>query len=80
MANGALVTTERLYNGLYASRFSSENIPDIKIVDVHICKLRKKIELYGVYLRRVHGQGTMIDTDSRQTARARLEDHARSIS
>lgn len=53
-ARGALVTKERLLSRLYLVEADEA---DIKIVDVHVCRLRRKLKPLGVEIGTVWGQG-----------------------
>lgn len=50
-----MATKQAIMNALYSGRAGDE--PEIKIVDVFVCKLRKKIEPFGVDIQTVWGQG-----------------------
>ena len=56
---GVLLTKERFLNGLYAD---SEETPDLKIVDVFVCKLRRKLAACGAaeMIRTVWGRGHVL--------------------
>ena len=54
-APGKTATREMLANGIYSLRPNDE--PDLKILDVYICKIRRKIEGMGIEIRTVWGQG-----------------------
>lgn len=58
-----LLTKEALYVAVYGS---TDNGPDLKIVDVIICKLRRKLIDHGIIIETVWGQGYKLDRDSRQ--------------
>lgn len=49
---------EHLYATLYGDR---EDAPDIQIVDIFICKLRKKLTPFGVNIVTVWGRGYALD-------------------
>lgn len=40
---GTPVTKQRIYDHIYSDRLFSDQSPEIKIIDVYICKIRKKI-------------------------------------
>ncbi|MDK1386346.1 helix-turn-helix domain-containing protein [Sinorhizobium sp. 8-89] len=50
-----IATKQSVMLALYSDRPDVE--PEIKIVDVFICKMRKKLAGYGVDIRTVWGQG-----------------------
>src|SRR3712207_9577341 len=69
---GVLLTKERFLNGLYAD---AEEAPDLKIVDVFVCKLRRKLAACGAaeMIRTVWGRGHVLfdpSTDDVAAARA----------
>ena len=41
-----VVTKEYLLDVMYATRISDKDIPDLKIIDVFVCKVRKKLALF----------------------------------
>lgn len=58
LANGNVRTKEALLNELYARKFYAEGeMPEIKIIDVFVCKLRKKLEPLGLYIGTIWGRG-----------------------
>jgi two-component system, cell cycle response regulator CtrA len=56
---GVLLTKERFLSGLYAD---AEEAPDLKIVDVFVCKLRRKLAACGAaeMIRTVWGRGHVL--------------------
>lgn len=50
-----VATKEAIMSALYSLRADAG--PEIKIVDVFICKMRKKLTCHGVDIRTVWGQG-----------------------
>ena len=56
---GVLLTRERFLSGLYAD---AEETPDLKIVDVFVCKLRRKLAACGAaeMIRTVWGRGHVL--------------------
>src|SRR6185312_11720322 len=44
----ATVTKEVALAQVYADRWNQDEIPEIKIVDVFVCKLRKKLKPFGL--------------------------------
>jgi two-component system cell cycle response regulator CtrA len=46
--------------------------PEIKIVDVYICKMRKKLEPFGIVIETVWGRGYNLDHDNRDRVRGYL--------
>jgi two-component system cell cycle response regulator CtrA len=50
-----MATKEQLMTALYSGRPDEE--PEIKIIDVFVCKIRKKLKPFGVKINTVWGQG-----------------------
>lgn len=68
---GVLLTKERFMHGLYAD---TEETPDLKIVDVFVCKLRRKLAACGAaeMIRTVWGRGhVLFDPTPEAVAEAR---------
>ena len=68
---GVLLTKERFLSGLYAD---AEEAPDLKIVDVLVCKLRRKLAPFGAaeMIRTVWGRGhVLFDPSPSAVAEAR---------
>lgn len=52
-------TREALYESIYL--YSNEpNIPDMRMIDTVICKLRRKIKPWGIEIETLYGQGFRI--------------------
>lgn len=47
---------------------------DIKIVDVWVCKMRKKLRPYGISIQTQWGQGYFLQTDSKAIAQGLLDE------
>lgn len=60
-------TKVALMNALYDPGADDE--PHIKIIDVFVCKLRKKLEAHGVWIETIWGQGYFIGAKSKALAR-----------
>lgn len=58
---GNMVTREYLMDAIY---FDRHNEPVVKIIDVYVCKLRKKLQGSQYVIENVHGQGYRLDTIS----------------
>jgi len=56
-------TKNQIMHAVYAGRIDDE--PEMKIVDVFICKIRKKIELFNVEIETIWGRGYRIPPNSR---------------
>ncbi|NTI27643.1 helix-turn-helix domain-containing protein [Rhizobium rhizogenes] len=65
LASRDLATKQSIMMALYSDRPDDE--PEIKIVDVFVCKLRKKLTRFGVLIETVWGQGYRL---AKQTERA----------
>lgn len=61
--NGA--SKSRIFEALYAMR-SSRDLPEPKIVDVMVCKLRKKLDALGVEIETIWGWGYRLSPASRE--------------
>lgn len=62
LLGGRLVSKEMLLSRLYFDR--ADDAPEIKIVDVYICKLRRKLRPFGVAILTEWGAGYRLDVDS----------------
>ncbi|WP_448031522.1 helix-turn-helix domain-containing protein [Bradyrhizobium liaoningense] len=69
-----LVTKEMAMVGLYGDRPDLD--PEIKIVDVYVCKARKKLKRFGVEIETVWGRGYRLSAESKAIAQGFL-DHVR---
>lgn len=54
---GKIVSKDTLLDMLYQLRPSEDEIPEVKIVDVFICKLRKKVAPMGINVATAWGRG-----------------------
>lgn len=76
MAPGATTKSkEQLLAAAYSDRYATGDEPEIKIVDVFICKLRKKLKPFGIEVETVWGQGYHLPPESRAILR-RMTDGA----
>lgn len=62
------VTKDRIMSALYGLRSDVEE-PDIKIVDVLVCKARRKLAGFGIKIGTIWGQGYSMDEASRARCR-----------
>lgn len=62
LAPGRVLSKEHIWHTLYGLRHDDE-MPEIKIVDVFVCKLRKKINPHGVDLTTVWGTGFYLSNE-----------------
>lgn len=56
---------------LYSER--ADNAPEVKIIDVFICKIRPKLEPFGIRIETQWGQGWFMDAASKDELRGLLE-------
>lgn len=69
LVNRTLATKEAIMTALYRSMGKDEAEP--KIVDVFVCKMRKKLKPFGIQVRTVWGQGYALgDADRAKFRRA----------
>lgn len=66
-----LVTKEMAMVGLYGDRPDLD--PEIKIIDVYICKARKKLKGFGVEIETVWGRGYRLSAASKAIAQGYLD-------
>lgn len=64
-AGGAVKSKEQLLAAAYADRYGLGEEPDIKIIDVFVCKLRKKLAPHGIQVETVWGRGYLLPQESR---------------
>lgn len=69
LARRGKMTKSALYDALYSLRHADEQ-PEPKIVDVFICKLRKKLGRHGISIRTVWGHGYELTADNVAKLRA----------
>jgi DNA-binding winged helix-turn-helix (wHTH) protein len=67
-------TKEQMMTVLYADRPDEE--PGSKILDVMICKMRKKLSPHGVEIRTLHGAGYELTPTSREKIKALMAEAA----
>ena len=67
-------TKDQMMTMLYADRPDEE--PDSKILDVMICKMRKKLRPHGVEIRTIHGAGYELTPTSREKIKALMAEAA----
>ncbi len=63
-----LASKETLMTALYYGRLDDD--PDIKIVDLFICKLRKKLKPFGIPIETVWGNGYRLSAQTKSAFRA----------
>jgi two-component system cell cycle response regulator CtrA len=64
-AGGAIKSKEALLAAAYADRWGTDDEPEIKIVDVFVCKLRKKLTPHGIKIETMFGQGYHLTQESK---------------
>ena len=67
-------TKDQMMTMLYADRPDEE--PGSKILDVMICKMRKKLSPHGVEIRTIHGAGYELTPTSREKIKALMAEAA----
>lgn len=72
-----LATKDSLMAALYCAGADDE--PDIKIVDVFVCKLRKKIKPFGLEIDTLWGQGYRLSAAMKAHAKSLLGAGAESV-
>lgn len=68
-----IVNKDMLYAVLYADRLEHHQ-PDPKTIDVHMCKLRRKLKPKGIRIYCRYGVGYYMDKDDRQDLKSKLEE------
>lgn len=76
LVNRTVATKDAIMAALYSNRPSAGDVPDIKIVDVFVCKMRKKLRPFGVEIQTVWGQGYSLDQQVRSTYARAIVDKA----
>lgn len=69
LVNRELATKDAVMAALYSDRAGAEGEVEPKIVDVFVCKIRKKLKPFGVEIRTVWGQGYTLDAETRAAYR-----------
>lgn len=65
-------TKEQLLFALYSDRHDGE-APEIKIIDVFVCKARKKLARFGIEIETLWGQGYRLSPEMKAKAVALIE-------
>lgn len=68
-----MVTRQQAMDVLYGDRPESDEA-EIKIVDVFVCKMRKKLKRFDIEIESVWGRGYRMPAQSKSTARSMLEE------
>jgi len=59
---GKVRIKEQIWNMLYS--INSDDAPSETIIDVFVCKLRKKLDTFGIKIRTVWGRGYQLDVST----------------
>lgn len=65
-------TKDHLMHALYSLRHDGEE-PEMKILDVLVCKLRKKLSPLGITIETIWGQGYLMTPDMQARSLAMIE-------
>lgn len=67
-----LVTKDMAHTGLYGLRTGGADV-EIKIIDVFVCKMRRKLKPFGVEIETVWGQGYRMTAENKAVVNAMLD-------
>ncbi len=62
------VTKQQIMGAIYADRVHDDELPEPRIVDVFVCKIRKKLARYGIEITTIWGQGYGLSAPARERA------------
>ncbi len=83
LMSAAEVTKEQLFYDVYSDVVGTDDEPDIKIIDVYVHKLRKKLDPHGVKIETMWGSGYFISAVDKAKLRkmgdGTLHNRARSV-
>lgn len=68
LASREFLSKEAILIAVYGS---TDDAPDVKIVDVFVCKLRRKLATYDITIETVWGKGYRLSRESRQALLAK---------
>jgi len=68
-----LVSNQMAMASLY-HLYADGELPDAKIIDVFICKMRKKLKAFDVQIETVWGQGYLMPNPSKEIVRSMMQD------
>src|SRR5262245_7404384 len=71
MMERELTTKESALDLMYFDR--PNDTPEVKIIDVFVCKMRKKLEKFDVKIETVWGRGYRLPPDSKKNVQAYLK-------
>jgi two-component system, cell cycle response regulator CtrA len=63
------LSKEALFEAVYADRYLDNDEPEIKIVDVLVCKLRKKLAPFKLTIETLWGRGYALSVESKAAIR-----------
>lgn len=66
-------TKEAILNFVYGT--GPGDVPEVKIVDVFICKVRKKLKKHGIAVATIWGQGYTLENDDRAIVTDRVNEY-----
>jgi two-component system cell cycle response regulator CtrA len=75
---GEVRSKDQIFHSLYHDRMD-DNTPEMKIVDVLVCKLRKKLKAYGIEVVTDWGRGYHLDEPSMGILKGWGVDHNESV-
>lgn len=64
-----LSTKEQILDAAWADKYAFDDEPQIKIVDVFICKLRSKLKPFGIEIKTLWGNGYTMETAMKEKIR-----------
>lgn len=67
------VTKEALMMEVYGDRYHEDDLPEIKIVDVFVCKIRKKLRPFKIDIETRWGRGYALPPESKALINAMLK-------
>ena len=69
MASPGVRTKEQILSAAYSDRCATGYEPELKIIDVFVCKLRKKLSRFGIKIETKWGDGYLLPHESREALR-----------
>lgn len=68
-----VATRERLFNALYADKPESDQPDDIRIIDMHIFRLRRALKPLGIEIKTQQRDGYYLDNENMLKLRRLIE-------
>ena len=65
LSRGEQMSKEQILAVAYSDRLD-QDLPELKIVDVWVCKIRKKLKPLGIDVETIWGEGHAVSADSRR--------------